>query len=211
MRTPEWLTALTFSTAALIVTGCSLNHPNNMIRIVDVRQGTSYTCGVSCAQAILNYYGVYIREDLLSEELGTTEDAGTSPAQLVSGFEAQGLSAAIKENTTLDDLRENINKRIPTMVAIQAWLDEYPPQDWNNNWEDGHWVIAIGMDDKNIYFEDPSLLGSRGWMTQTDFLARWHDYTGDSPCCDPEDRKWVHLSISVQGKTGKGTSYDHID
>jgi hypothetical protein len=194
-----------------IFTGCGATHVNKMIDIVDVRQGTSYTCGISCAQAILNYYGIDKREDLLADQFGSTEDNGTSPGQLVSGFESYGLTAAIKENSSLDDLKENISKGIPTMVAIQAWLDAYPPSDWSSNWEDGHWVIVTGMDDRNIYFEDPVLLGSLGWMSHEEFLERWHDYTGASPCCDHDDKQWMHLSISVQGKIIKNIPAIHID
>jgi uncharacterized protein len=191
--------------------GCSQNIAYKMIDIVDVRQGTSYTCGISCAQAILNYYGIDKREDLLANQFGSTEESGTSPDQLVSGLNSYGLTVTIKENSSLDDLKANINSDIPTMVAIQAWLDTYPPSDWSSNWEDGHWVIVTGMDDRNIYFEDPSLLGSRGWITHEEFLSRWHDYTGDPPCCNTEDRKWMHLSISVKGKKVKNNPISHID
>jgi predicted double-glycine peptidase len=181
------------------------------LHAVDVRQGASYTCGVASAQAILKYYGIEKREDQLAEQLGATEADGTSPSQIVAGFESYGSVATMKENTTLDDLRANIRNRIPTMVAIQAWLDTYPSPDWNTNWEDGHWVIVIGLDDKNVYFEDPSLLGTRGWLTQEEFLVRWHDYVGDAPCCDANDETFSHLSISVKGISVKGKLYTHID
>jgi len=175
----------------------------SLLNVVDVRQETSYTCGVACAQAILNYYGIDQRQDRLAEQFGTTEEAGTSPQQIVAGLESYGLTATLKEQTTLEDLRINIQNQIPTMVAIQAWLETYPAPDWSKDWEDGHWVIVLGMDDQNVYFEDPSLLGTRGVLTQEEFLARWHDYTGDAPCCDANDYLWQHLSISVKGNAVK--------
>jgi uncharacterized protein len=97
------------------------------------------------------------------------------------------------------------------MVAIQAWLEKYPPSDWSQHWEDGHWVIVIGLGDRLIYLEDPSLLGARGWLTHEEFLARWHDYTGNPPCCDAEDRPWNQVSISVRGDPVNPSSYRHID
>jgi uncharacterized protein len=192
-------------------TGCSLNNKLRLLEIPDIRQCTSYTCGVSCAQAILNYYDIEERENILSEKFGSTEKDGTSPSQIKAGLESYGLVVTIKEDSTLGDLKKNINNKIPTMVAIQAWLDTYPPSVWNNNWGNGHWVIVIGMDDKNIYLEDPALLGSRGWVTLTEFLARWHDYTGDPPCCNENNKKWIHLSISVQGKLIEHPSYTHLE
>jgi len=182
-----------------------------ILKTVDVRQATSYTCGAACAQVILSYYGIDQREDRIAEQFGTTEDSGTSPDQLIAGFESYGLTAAMKEDTTLEYLSVNLQNKIPTMVAVQAWLETYPPSDWNQNWEDGHWVIVIGMDEDNIYFEDPSLLGTRGWMTQEEFLERWHDYIGDYPCCDEDDQPVNQLSISVTGQSVNFEPYTHID
>jgi hypothetical protein len=197
----------------LIISGCNQNDANtsDMLNVVDIRQATPYTCGVSAAQAILSYYGIDTREDLLAQKFGTTETSGTSPAQIIAGLESFGLVAVMKEDTTLDDLRSNIQQKTPTMVAIQAWLEKYPPPDWNTDWENGHWVIVIGMDDSNVYFEDPSLLGSRGWLSQPEFLARWHDYSGEAPCCAVNDKTYIHLSISVKGIPAETGLYTHIN
>ena len=184
---------------------------SNMLNLVDVRQATPYTCGVASAQAILNYYGIDKRQDVLAEQFGTTEEKGTSPGQIIAGLESYGLVATLKENTTLDDLRTNLQQKIPTMVAIQAWLETYPAPDWSTNWEDGHWVIVIGLDDQKVYLEDPSLLGTRGWLMHDEFLARWHDYIGDAPCCDANDQPLRYLSISVTGKAVENPVYTHID
>ena len=119
--------------------------------------------------------------------------------------------ATLKENTTLDDLRTNLQQKIPTMVAIQAWLETYPAPDRSTNWEDGHWVIVIGMDDQKVYLQDPSLLGTRGWMMQDQFLARWHDYIGDAPCCDANDQPLRNSSISVTGQAVESPVDTHID
>ena len=54
------------------------------------------------------------------------------------------------------------------------------------------------MDRRNLYFEDPSLLGSRGFIPRQEFLDRWHDYEGDPPL-DAGDRKYVHMAIFIQG------------
>lgn len=193
----------------LAVSGCAPKV--TLLQLPDVRQATPYTCGVSASQAILMYYGIDAREGRLAEEFGTTEEAGTSPEQIIAGLASYGLTATIKENTTLEDLRANLKQGWPTMVAIQAWLETYPAPDWSKNWEDGHWVIVVGMDKEKVYFEDPSILGSCGWLTQTEFLARWHDYRGETPCCDAQDTPLEHLSITVNGKPVEGETYIHID
>ena len=144
----------------LLLFGCATAPaPRTLLDIADVRQATPYTCGVASSLAILNYYGIETREDSLAELFGTTEESGTSPQQIVAGFASFGLEAILKVDTSLEDLSANLRDGIPTMVAVQAWLDPYPAVDWSANWEDGHWVIVIGMDDRNIYFEDPSQIG----------------------------------------------------
>lgn len=182
----------------------------SVLNVVDIRQATPYTCGVSSSQVILNYFGIDKREDQLAGQFGTTEENGTSPSQIIAGLKSYGLTASLKENTTLEELKENIKNKIPTMVAIQAWSDN-PPTDRNNEWEDGHWVIVIGMDDQNVYFEDPVLLGTRGWISKDEFLQRWHDYSGKAPCCDENDKILRHLSISVTGTPAKRNIFTHID
>jgi predicted double-glycine peptidase len=183
----------------------------NLLDIVDVRQATPYTCGVASSLAILNYYGIEAREDSLAERFGSTEEAGTSPQQIADGLASYGLEAILKVNTSLEDLSANLRNGIPTMVAIQAWLDSYPAYDWTSNWEDGHWVIVIGMDNRNIYFEDPSLLGTRGWMPKDEFLARWHDYAGSGPYDPATDKAVMQLSISVRGKPALRPSFTRIE
>lgn len=164
-----------------------------------------------CNMPLSDQCGTYFPLPVVAARLGTTAEAGTSPDQIMTGFESYGLVATMRERTTLEELRVNLERKIPTMVVIQAWLKTCPPADWSANWEDGHWVIVIGMDDERVYFEDPALLGSRGWLTQAEFLLRWHDYNGEYPCCDAQDRIWTQLSISVTGTPVTGAGYTHID
>jgi predicted double-glycine peptidase len=59
------------------------------------------------------------------------------------------------------------------------------------------------MDRDNLYFEDPSLLGSRGFIPRGEFLDRWHDYEG-VPTLDAKDRKYVHMAIFITGNHPAG-------
>jgi predicted double-glycine peptidase len=165
----------------------------------DVFQETSHSCGASAAKSILLYYGIPSEEKEVIKTFGTSDSLGTSPEQMVAGFSRFGLNAMVKENAEIDDIISNLENGFPTLVAIQAWLVNYPPKDWANNWEDGHWLIVIGIDENKIYFEDPSLLGARGYLTIEEFKMRWHDYTGKPPCCDEKDRKYIYVTVTVRG------------
>lgn len=175
---------------------------NRFKNFPDVYQSNDYICGASAVQSILMYYGIFDTEINIAKKFGTTKQFGTSPEQILTGFKDKDydLDVTLKENTTLNDLQNNIDNQIPTMVAIQAWLANYPPSDWNKTWEDGHWVVVIGMDKDNVYFEDPSLEGKIGKIARSEFIKRWHDYTGKSPCCNNDDKVYKQLSITVKSK-----------
>ncbi len=58
----------------------------------------------------------------------------------------------------IDHLRNNR----PVILLMQAWSD--PIVDYTNNFDDGHFVVAIGYDLNYIYFEDPWILGSIAYI-----------------------------------------------
>lgn len=47
--------------------------------------------------------------------------------------------------------------------------------------ESGHYMVVMGIDDENVYFEDPPLPGTRGIIPRDEFLSRWHDDEGKPP------------------------------
>lgn len=167
--------------------------------VPDVRQSTPYSCGASALQAVLQYYGIESREDTLMRECRTTEKDGTKPEDILRVAQKRGLRAVMKERLNLNDLEIALWEKIPVIAAIQAWTAETGPAfSWAKAWEDGHYIIVLGMDDKDIYVEDPSLLGSRGTIPRNEFLVRWHDYQGKPPF-DKTDRAYVRMGIFIEG------------
>jgi predicted double-glycine peptidase len=78
------------------------------------------------------------------------------------------------------------------IIAAQAWRDDAEKdKPWKDIWDSGHYMVVIGLDKKNVYFEDPSILQSRGFMPREEFLERWHDVDYNVPC--------NHLGIFVHG------------
>jgi len=165
--------------------------------IPDVRQSTGYSCGAAALQAVLAYWGTSEREDRLMARLHTTPQNGTSPDNIVRVAGEYGLKAELREGLTLDDLEAALRQGLTVIVDLQAWRvkDDKP---WTETWDDGHYMDLLGMDANNLYFEDPSLLGSRGFIPRAEFLDRWHDYEGEPPL-DARDRKFVHMAIFIKG------------
>ena len=178
-----------------------------LLQVPDVRQSTNYSCGVACFQAVMRYWGGEdLREDQLIEFLNTTYE-GADPEDLMQGAEKKGFRVEIRENLTLDDLKKSIEEGIPVIVGAQAWKEE------NQSWEtddSGHYMVVIGVDNKNVYLEDPSILGSRGYIPRDEFIKRWHDLSGSST--NEEIRKYVHMGIFIRGeRPEKNPEFMHVD
>jgi hypothetical protein len=59
------------------------------------------------------------------------------------------------------------------LLPLQAWPTS--PVDYREDWDDGHWAVAVGYDSENLYFMDPSTLGNYTFIPVREFLERWHD------------------------------------
>ena len=164
-----------------------------LLPVPDTRQSTNYSCGAAALQAVLSYYGVDTREDRLMVELGSDPENGTSPQAMVRIARHHGLEAELRESMTIDDLAELVAQGTPTIVCCQAWREESQKKPWADDWEDGHYMVVIGVDDQRVYFEDPSLLGSRGQISRASFEERWHDVEGSG-------RRYVRAGLVIRGK-----------
>jgi uncharacterized protein len=101
---------------------------------------------------------------------------------------------------TVQEIAAALAKKFPVILDIQAWPESSSGRiRWDTDWEDGHYVIALGLDNTNLYVEDPSLLGCRGFIPLKEFESRWHDYKGDPPY-DPSKRSYVRMAMFIEGK-----------
>lgn len=165
----------------------------------ETRQATNFSCGASCVQAILYYYGIEIREDNLVEAMEvkptTIEHSGVRPTRIVSFLQEQGLQANLVTGMSFELLKQYLHHRIPVIVAIQAWNEATPPLSYYyDSYGDGHYVVAIGYNEDNVIFDDPSLLSNHAYMPLDDFSNRWHDK-------DSAGMLYQRLGIPVWGKT----------
>jgi len=77
-------------------------------------------------------------------------------------------------------------------------------EDWKADYDDGHYAIVIGHNGNIIIFEDPSSV-RRTWLTEEEFLARWHDV-------DPRTkRKLEHFAMVLTGKEPVRKEVEHMD
>jgi predicted double-glycine peptidase len=146
------------------------------LNLPNVRQANGYTCGAAALQAVLRYFGKGgdLGEEELAARLGTTSENGTSPAAILRVAREHGLIATMREHMTIADLEDYVARGVPVIVDYQAWAEQ-PNHDYTNDWENGHYSVVVGVDRRNVYLEDPSILGARGRIPRAEFEARWHD------------------------------------
>ena len=86
-------------------------------------------------------------------------------------------------------------RAIVRAISIQAYGD---PQTYYRD-DNGHYVVAVGYDKANFYFEDPVLQGRAGFLPAKEFDRRWHDDEGTTAKPDPH----AHLGLIVRRKRGE--------
>lgn len=154
-----------------------------LIKVPNVRQKSNYDCGVACVQSILRYAGIELNLDQLVEILKTTPAMGTNHLEMEMFLNnCEGISAGWKGDMTFQELESYIVAGRPVICCLQAWHDvksEYGHYDYTDEWEDGHYAIAIGCDKENVYFMDPSTCGNYTFITREHLKTRWHDTDGD--------------------------------
>ncbi|MBI3272452.1 MAG: C39 family peptidase [Planctomycetes bacterium] len=144
--------------------------------VPDVRQSTDYTCGCSALVAVLGYYGFPVDEKTVTREAKVDPEVGAELEDLAAVAGRRGLKASVKEHLTLDDLAKELSEGRPILVLNQSWRTD-PKLAWKDAWDDGHYLVVIGLDRETVYVEDPSLEGSRGTIPRGEFVTRWHGWT----------------------------------
>lgn len=138
-----------------------------------VRQFHNYDCGSACTFAILTWYGKDTREDKVLKKLHTTK-VGTSKDSILDLCKKNQINCQEKYGVSVKELKGFLDQGRPVIMAIQAWPSKKAPKDWEDNNDEGHYVIAIGYDDDQIIFEDPASI-ERTFLTVEQLDRRWHD------------------------------------
>lgn len=145
-----------------------------LLNVDSYQQTTEYTCGPAAVISLLRYYGKTGDEMTIATEMGTSTTCGTSPEQMATWLSNNGFNASWHENGNLDTLRNNLGKKIPTLVEWSDW--------------GGHWVLVIGYDTRNtetliddvIIFADPydrhdDSKDGLTWFNAGRFYYMWYD------------------------------------
>ena len=132
-------------------------------------------CGPASLKMVLEYYGVEKTEKELAELCGTDSNFGTSDEGLKRAAEGIGFTVEIKNNSTLDDIRRWLDKKVPVIVN---WFTRGRMDYDDSEVPDGHLSVVVGLDDEYIYLQDPEI-GVLRKISRDDFMKVWFDFKGE--------------------------------
>jgi predicted double-glycine peptidase len=176
-----------------------------------VRQRVNYSCGDVAALALLRYWDApdyaSVTETDLYAPLHTTAQDGTDPQPIVDYLKTvRGLSAELRLGATVADLVAAIDHGEPPIVDLEAWKDESRTPDvaeWAADWDDGHYAVLVGYDDRDFYFMDPSTSDHYTYVPRGELEPRWHDVLTGS------NARIEHAAIFVH--SGAHATAAHLD
>ena len=162
------------------------------------RQITEYSCGACALQAVLSYWDRDVDEAELMKLIDTTSEEGTYPENIVKGARALGFEAEVRESLTLDEVREFTSAGHPMIALGQVWRSESAsPGSATEDWDNGHYIVVLGVDDDYVYFQDPYARMSKVFVPRSMFEDHWHQKMGGAAT---QNRPLVHVGIFIRGR-----------
>lgn len=147
------------------------------IDLPNTSQLRGYTCGPSALMSVLAFHGVgpeHERELAIAMGIDRT---GADPRHVVRALRRYGLAFEEFRPMATTQLTACLDRSRPVMITLQAWGGR-ANAGYAKRRDSGHWIVAIGHDSEGVYFEDPYLYRTRGFLTFDELAERWHDVEG---------------------------------
>ena len=146
----------------------------------------------------MSYWGKNVDETELMKVLRTTSEEGTYPENIVRGAQALGFEAEARDYLSLDEVEQFTAGGDPMIALVQAWRSEKGASDSAaEEWDNGHYIVVLGLDKDYVYFEDPYARMSKAFMPRDIFVDHWHQVMGGDLKKNP---KLMQLGIFVRGR-----------
>ena len=146
----------------------------------------------------MSYWGKNVDERELMKVLQTTSEEGTYPENIVRGAQALGFEAEARDHLSLEEVEQFTAGGAPMIALVQAWRSEKgAPDSAAEEWDNGHYIVVLGVDNDYVYFEDPYARMSKAFMPRDTFVDHWHQVMDGDLKKNP---KLMQLGIFVRGK-----------
>lgn len=130
-------------------------------------------CGPASLKIVLDYYGINKSEQELAKLMGKT-DEGTDEQGFRKVAELLGLNIEVKNEANFSDIDMWLVKGAPVIVN---WFTRGRADYSDSDVADGHYSVVAGLDDDNIYLQDPEI-GTLRTLKRDDFMRVWFDFSG---------------------------------
>jgi len=132
-------------------------------------------CGPATLKILFSYYGIDKTEKELAKMAGWNKVLGIDDRGMKKVAEKLGFKVKIKNNSSYKDIQKWLDKGVPVIVNwFTRGRNDYPESET----ADGHYSVAVGLDDKFVYLQDPEI-GKMRKIKRYDFMRVWFDFKGD--------------------------------
>jgi len=142
-------------------------------------------CGPAVIKMVLDFYGIQKSEAEVAILSGKDDSLGISDEDIKRTLEGQGLNVEIKNFASFEDIQKALDKKAPVIVD---WMTRGRADYGEDKMVDGHYSVVVGLDEENIYLQDPEVSRIRKFL-KDDFIRVWFDFTTD------HIEKWDDLII----------------
>jgi hypothetical protein len=133
--------------------------------------------------------------------LSTTSEEGSYPENIVHGALELGFEAEARDHLTLDEVERFTADGTPMIALVHAWRSERETYDSAaNEWDNGHYIVVLGVDEDYVYYEDPYARMSKAFVPRDTFVDHWHQVMGGDVTKNP---KLMQLGIFIRDKGDK--------
>ncbi|MFA6096427.1 MAG: C39 family peptidase [Candidatus Paceibacterota bacterium] len=131
-------------------------------------------CGPASLKMVLRFYGVEKTEKELAELSGWNKRLGVDDSGIKKAAEGLGFRVRVKNRSNYRDIQNWLDGGIPVIVN---WFTGGRPDNSGSEMADGHYSVAVGLDKRSIYLQDPEI-GRIRKIRRSDFVRVWFDFRG---------------------------------
>lgn len=139
--------------------------PKHLLPVTHLTQAQPADCLAACAQMVLNYLKQPVDYDRLLRLLAIRPQFG-APSSNIEQLSELEIQVDYGQGR-LSDLEENLGQGHPCIVFVKTRELSY----WNT--DTAHAVVVVGIDDDNIYLNDPAFDEAPQIVPKGDFDLAW--------------------------------------
>ena len=136
-----------------------------VLPVAHIQQGDRGECLAACAAMVLTYLGFTVAYNRLLKLLQVQPPIGT-PAFNIRELEQLGLTV-VYEQGTLAELHSHLSNNRPCIAFVKTIELPY----WNEPGD--HAVVVAGLDETDIYLNDPAFAAAPMQISYGDFDLAW--------------------------------------